>query len=351
MFFNLGDIIRETQGGRWASAWRVDGFLATGRHFRHYRVRNLAADLEQQEAVLKVIKYDPQRCGDPDYVQALRERLRHERDTLAHFSPRLPEPVDYFEVYNPQDPFESFGAETLARSEPVLVRTLIHGQSLRQLMQERGAPPASAQHLLMTLARVCGFLDELHADGRGWLFWEMSPDHVIVDHDGGFTPAFVGSSNFRMMRQGQTTPLRLGPLGHAAAHPEPGYAAPEQLSGVTATPATDLYGVGALLFHIFSGIDPRDLADNIQHRHAPSTNPTAMSHDQAMDFCDDLRQSIERFCRRNLKGLGIHRARVRQLILACLSSDPDDRPESPIAVRDALITTLTRAMPLAWPER
>lgn len=347
MFFNLGEEVREIGGGPWGSAWRVDGFLATGRHFRHYKVRNLSPDLTQQKAVLKVVKYDPQRCAEADYIDSLRARLRRERDTLAHFSPRLPEPIDFFEIENTQDPFGGFGAESLAMGEPVLIRSLVHGASLSKLMQTRGAPPAPAEALLLTLARVCSFLDELHAGGRGWLFWEMTPDHVIVDPEQDFEPAFVGSSNFRMLGKG----LAVEPdpkLKRLLTIPEPGYAAPEQLSGSPAGIQADIYNLGALLFHIFTGVDPRDLADDITSRQGLAGSQ--MTHEDAQAFCDELRAAIVRFCRRNMKGLGIHRARVRQMILRSLSPDPSERFESPLELRDAILASLTRSMPVAWPE-
>lgn len=194
----------------------------------------------------------------------------------------------------------------------------------------------------MGLARVCGFLDELHASGRGWLFWELSPDHIIVDPDNDFEPSFVGCGNFRMLKSGQTVTTDSAPC------PDAGYAAPEQLCDGPCTTATDLYGLGALLFHIFSGIDPRDLAENILQRQLPrrSSQP-ALSPEQAARFCDELRTTIERFCRRNLKGLGIHRARLRHMILRCLHPDPADRFASPLELREAILNSLSRSMPLA----
>jgi len=294
--------------------------------------------------VLKVVKYDPHRCDNVEYVAALRNRLARERDTLAHFSPRLPEPLDFFEIENTQDTFGGFGAESLLR-EPVLVRTLVHGASLSMLMQTRGAPPAPAETLLLTLARVCSFLDELHASGRGWLFWEMTPDHVIVDPEQDFEPAFVGCSNFRMLVGGQV--VEPDPTLRVSA-PEPGYVSPEQLSGAAVGIGADIYNLGALLFHIFTGLDPRDLADEIvDHRQLDVSD---LGHDEAMEFCEELRESILRFCRRNLKGLGIHRARVRQIIRRAMSPRADERFESPLEMRDAILSSLTRSMPVAWPN-
>jgi serine/threonine protein kinase len=349
MFFNLNEVIEEVEASPWRSAWRVESFLASGRHFRHYHVRSLAPELEGQRAVLKVIKYDPRRCHDLAYVQALRARLRRERDTLAHFSPRLPEPLDFFLAHNPQDPFEGFGGEPLRQSEPVMVRTRLHGVSLAQLMESQGAPPAPAEALLLALARLCGFLDELHAGGRGWLFWSLTPDHVIVDPEQSYEPCFTGCSNFRMMREGfAVAPEEELALGPAAAHPEPGYAAPEALCGELSGVGADLYGLGALLFHLFSGIDPRSLAEELWRARGLHELSRPLDADEAEALCAALRDRLEHLCQRNLKGLGMHRARIRRLLLRLLDPDPAQRGRSPLEARDEILSCLSRSMPRSW---
>lgn len=354
MFFNLGEEIREARSGPWASAWRVESFLASGRHFRHYQVRSLAPGLEDQRAVLKVIKYDPRRCGDEYYIQSLRARLRRERETLAHFSPRLPEPVDFFEVENLQDRFEGFGAEQIRLEEPILVRTLVHGSSLSRLMEETGAPPASAELLLNALACVCGFLHELHADGRGWLFWELTPDHIIVDPQQNLEPMFVGACNFRMMQDGVAVePDR--EVARSAPLPEAGYAAPEVLAQGKARSTSDLYSVGALLFHLFSGVDPRGLAEEIADERGWTTRASLedalLDEEEARAFCGELRRRMERLCRRNLKGLGSHRGRIRRLMLRALHPNPLERPQSALEIRNEILSALARTMPMSWPRR
>lgn len=361
MILNIGDVVRERSSSPFASAWRVEGYLASGRHFRHYTVRNLMPDMDGHRAVLKVIKYDPRLTHDADYVRSLRARLRRECETLAHFSPRLPEPLDYFEIDNAQDQFEGFGAEQLRAQEPVLIQTLLHGASLAQQMEDRGAPPAPADTLLLTLAKVCGFLDELHAGGRGWLFWALSPEHIVVDPHQEHEPSFVGCSNFRMLSHGVVVDdPAAGVLNHP---PEPGYAAPEALCRGRSDHRVDVYAMGCLLFHLFTGTDPRDLAEDILARgqygahgswdgdfEASDASPQPMSHGQAQAFCEELRSSMERFCRRNLKGLGISRARVRRMLLKAVRPDPDDRFQSPLELRDSLLATLSRSRPVAWPD-
>ncbi len=229
-----------------------------------------------------------------------------------------------------------------------MVRTLLPGTSLAQLMEEKGAPPARTEEILLCMVRLCGFLDELHANGRGWLFWELTPDHIMVDPQQGFEPSFVGCSHFRMLRDGIAMDcVEEEALGWAAVRPDPGYAAPEVLSGGSASVAVDLYGLGALLFHLFSGIDPRSLAEELleaQGLTSPHERALALGHhDAAQEFCATLRGRIEHLCRRNLKGLGIHRARMRRLMLRLLSPAPEVRGLSPLEVREEILGCLARS--------
>ena len=110
-----------------------------------------------------------------------------------------------------------------------------------------------------------------------------------------------------------------------------------------------------MLFHLFTGVDPRDLVADLADRSLDNGLSDAaalpVTPDEAFDLAERLETSMERFCRRNLKGLGIHRAKVRKILLRCVSPDPDDRFDSPLELRDALVSSLRRSVPVAWPDR
>ena len=94
----------------------------------------------------------------------------------------------------------------------------------------------------------------------------------------------------------------------------PAYMAPEQLAGREATPQSDLYALGLVLYELFTGKPPfpaKDLQE-LQHQRAshPSTTPSTLIPD-----------------------LG---ARVERAILRCLEPDPKLRPASALDVSAAL---------------
>ncbi|HWS32522.1 MAG TPA: serine/threonine-protein kinase [Actinoplanes sp.] len=96
----------------------------------------------------------------------------------------------------------------------------------------------------------------------------------------------------------------------------PAYAAPERLDGKPAEPATDLYGLGVLLFEMVTGDPPYDvntweeLAAALVH--GPTPMPETLPH------------------------------RLRELILRCLDEDPHRRPTAAQARR-----SLSRLIPSA----
>ena len=73
-------------------------------------------------------------------------------------------------------------------------------------------------------------------------------------------------------------------------------------------------------------------------------------HEHPVAFAQRLRDTIERHCRQSLKGLGMHRARVRRLILRAMDPDPAGRFESGAEMRDEILGLLRRSMPVAWPD-
>jgi len=95
----------------------------------------------------------------------------------------------------------------------------------------------------------------------------------------------------------------------------PGYVAPERLQGEPATPASDLYSVGVLLYEALSGRRPfvADTPLGVASR-AQSEDPPPL---------DSLREGLDR--------------RLVDLVHRALDRDPKERFESALDMRDELI--------------
>ncbi|HET7303711.1 MAG TPA: serine/threonine-protein kinase [Segeticoccus sp.] len=220
-------------------------------------------------AVAKVLR--PDRLGD----RSARARLVAEgRHLLGLAHPHLVRAYELGEV-----------------PEPVLVLETLTGETLGHLVERRTRRLSCAD--LAELGRqLCSVVGYLHR--RGLLHLDLKPSNVVVE----------------------SGRVRLLDLSHAR---EPGrcragygtweYMPPEQLLGGAVTTASDVYGIGAVLY-----------------RGATLLRP--FGHDRGSD---DVRVDAGPLRRRSLP------VAFRELVLGCLAQDPADRP-----TLGELATTLDR---------
>jgi serine/threonine protein kinase len=120
-----------------------------------------------------------------------------------------------------------------------IVMELLHGRSLRQMLDDEGKLPAARA---MEIARqIAHGLEALHQ--RGIVHRDLKPANVIVCDDGRVVLIDFGVSRFL----DYTTVTRDGAFIGTLR-----YAAPEQLTG-DAVPASDLHALGAILFEMVTG--------------------------------------------------------------------------------------------------
>jgi eukaryotic-like serine/threonine-protein kinase len=96
-------------------------------------------------------------------------------------------------------------------------------------------------------ARIASALH--HAHGAGVVHRDVKPANVMVD----WARGTLKLADFGLARLADAERTRTGlVLG------SPAYMAPEQLAGETATPASDLYALGVVLFQLLAGRLPHD---------------------------------------------------------------------------------------------
>lgn len=128
---------------------------------------------------------------------------------------------------------------------PYIVMELVGGPSLHTVLTEHGALPVSE------VARIGHALcDALaHAHDRGLIHRDMKPANVLLD-ESSHEPKVADFGIAKGLEDSGGLTRTGGLIGTAA------YLSPEQVSGRPATPASDVYAVGCLLYACLTGEPP-----------------------------------------------------------------------------------------------
>jgi eukaryotic-like serine/threonine-protein kinase len=141
-----------------------------------------------------------------------------------------------------------------------LVMELVEAPTLRQLVHREGRlDEARAAAIGLELADVLS-----HAHRNGIVHRDVKPSNVFVLEDGSVKLADFGIAALT----GETSLTRTG-----VALGSPSYLAPEQAQGDAASPAADLWGLGASLYYALEGTPPFDRGNAIATVHAVVHDP------------------------------------------------------------------------------
>ena len=121
----------------------------------------------------------------------------------------------------------------------------IQGNSLNKAIDEYGAQPQD--HVIAWAKQLCDVLGYLHTRTPAIIYRDMKPANIMLKPDGNVTLIDFGTAReFKEKNLADTTCL--GTVG---------YAAPEQFGGMGQTDArTDIYCLGATLYHLVTGMNP-----------------------------------------------------------------------------------------------
>lgn len=162
--------------------------------------------------------------------EVVKQGLVAEIDILKKLShPNLPSIVDVI------DSEESF----------IIIMDYIQGNSLNKALAEYGAQPQ--ENVIEWAKQLCDVLGYLHTRTPAIIYRDMKPANVMLKPDGNVTLIDFGTAReFKEKNLADTTCL--GTVG---------YAAPEQFGGMGQTDArTDIYCLGATLYHLVTGMNP-----------------------------------------------------------------------------------------------
>ena len=118
-----------------------------------------------------------------------------------------------------------------------LVMELVEGTSLRALLEDQWKVFAE-ETVLHWAGQICDALDYLHRQDPPIIFGDLIPSHVLVDAGGQIKLVDFGLTQLFM-------PARAGRSQYAGPR---GYAAPEQRRQGQASPRSDIYALGTILY-------------------------------------------------------------------------------------------------------
>jgi serine/threonine-protein kinase len=196
---------------------------------------------------------------------------------------------------------------------------LVKGSSLAEQVRLGPLPSRRAAELAATVARAVH-----HAHQQGVIHRDLKPGNILLDEAG-----LPHVADFGLAKRLDGTPGLTQP---GALVGTPGYMAPEQAAGrgKQPTPATDVYGLGAVLYALVTGRPPHQaesLLDTLaQTMHQPPAPPRLLN--------PKIDRDLETIC------------------LKCLEKDAGQRYESAAALADDLERYLRgeaiQATPPTW---
>ena len=252
--------------------YRLEGRVAVGGMGEVWRARDTRLG---RIVAVKVLR--PEFADRPEFRDLLRWEGR-QAGLLAH--PGVVQVRDYED-----------GADG---GVPCLVMEYVEGPSLAAVLSVEGT--LSPRHVLGLIAQAAEALACAHA--AGIVHCDMKPANVLVDR------GWVKIADFGSAQTAGATPVSQAGLVTGT----PGYLSPEQVAGLPATPASDLYSLGMIAYECLTGRPP--------FRGSPLA--VARAHmDQALP---PLPATVP--------------APVVKLVAALTAKDPKDRPGGAMAVAE-----------------
>ncbi len=149
------------------------------------------------------------------------------------------------------------------------VMELIDGPDLKELIRARG--PMPAEEVVAILVQVLAGLGYAHA--RALVHRDIKPQNIMLTQDG-----TAKVTDFGIAKGLADTTLTDAGFGMGTVH----YISPEQARGEPATPASDLYAVGVMLYEMLTGVLPfigdSTVAVALKHVQEPPLSPKRLNN-------------------------------------------------------------------------
>ncbi len=206
--------------------YRILEKLGQGGFGAIYKVEDLLFN-----GAIKAVKEMGMRGLNPQETQNAIDSFKNEAVLLANLAhPNLPQIYDHFEDHG----------------RWYLVMDYIDGETLATRLEKVAGGKLSITDTVKIGLQLCTVLAYLHSHQPPIIFRDLKPDNVMITNNDHLYLIDFGIARFFKPGQARDT-VNLG---------TPGYAAPEQYGGMQTTIRSDIYSLGATLYHLISGIYP-----------------------------------------------------------------------------------------------
>jgi outer membrane protein assembly factor BamB/tRNA A-37 threonylcarbamoyl transferase component Bud32 len=214
-----------TPGTVLENRYQIENLVGAGGMSTVYRARDLRFSVIKPVAVKEMIN----RAGDDFMRDAAISIFEREANILASLHhPAIPKIHDYFTI----------------GTQSYLVMEFVQGYNLETIINQSQGFLSESQMITWTI-ELCDVLDYLHNhEPQPIIFRDMKPANIVITPDNRVVLVDFGIA--KVFQVGQKGTM----IGTE------GYSPPEQYRG-EATPAVDIYALGATLHHVLTRKDPR----------------------------------------------------------------------------------------------
>ena len=265
--------------------YRVKRLVGGGGMAWVYQVERLSTGAEQSGSPpsLWALKELRPQTEDSETQQHARTLFNQEATLLSQLDhPNLPQVIDFFED----------------RGRAYLVMEFIWGESLEKRIS-RANSPLMEREVLRWAVQICTVLEYLHSRRPPIIFRDLKPSNVMVNNAGVIKLVDFGIARTYKEDKLQDT-IALG---------SENYAAPEQWGEAQTDARSDIYGLGATLYHLLANIPPSPAFLPSEPEPVDSLNPALSA--QAAEI-------VAKAMQRDRADRYQSASEMRQAILACL---------------------------------
>jgi serine/threonine-protein kinase len=250
-----------------------------------YQAEKLSSDSDSSANTpsLWALKELRPQTQDPEAQAHARTLFNQEAKILSQLShPNLPKVIDFFED----------------GGRAYLVMEFIWGESLEKRIEQARSPLMERQ-VLTWAVQICEVLEYLHSRQPPIIFRDMKPSNVMVNNAG--TVKLVDFGIARTYKEDK--------LQDTIALGSENYAAPEQWGEAQTDGRSDIYGLGATMYHLLANIPP-----------SPAFLPSEPSPISTLNaaLSPDTVQIVTRAMARERRERYQSATEMKEAILACL---------------------------------